>query len=82
MVRGVNSFNPTNGVSGFLLKSKAKNICKVTELPTKVALGGAGILGVASSIKEPGLTDQFVMKCSNYDDSDNDGFDYCSPLFP
>lgn len=82
MVRGINSFSATSKMNGFLLKGNTRNMAKTTELPAKVAIGTLGAFGIANSIKEPMITDQFVMKCSDYDSESDTGFDYCTPLFP
>ena len=65
MIRGITGINPTKGQSITKNKMFTKQI-KSMELPSKITLGILGITG-ADNIKAHTTTDQFVMKCGEYE---------------
>lgn len=84
MVRSVSGFNSSN-VNGLMLSSKNKvnNIVKHIDLPKKIALSSLGTFYTTKTIGDAGIRDAFVMKCSDYENSDTCSSDYwCGLTFP
>lgn len=87
MVRGISSFS-SNKASSAVLKGKTnvKNVAKHIDLPAKIALGSLGTFYTTKTIGDASVGDTFVMKCSDYDssnDTDTCNSDYwCGLTYP
>lgn len=87
MVRGISSYN-SNSFNNLMLggKTKAKELAKHVDLPSKIALSAMGIFGTSKVIGDKISGDIFEMKCSDYDsstDTDTCHSDFwCGLTFP
>jgi len=84
MVRGINGFNAVQKSGRLILGGKVRKLPKSKlGMPAKVTTGALGSWAIINTIKEPNMTDRFVMKCSDYDSGDNCNSDYwCGLTYP